>query len=281
MQFRPSLGFWRLAKATALCLVIACQGAMPNDGEGEAWDDDESDQAMGGDGNGEFGGSGPQPIEADADGGVVDEPDNTDADAMATSNEDASPSTPDAVPQPSDPNLKPAIIAAGYGALRLVSFDGGRTWKNRVVNNPNGGDDNNLIRAITYADGLWVAVGWKIFLSEDGVKWTEIPDSTVPGGWYDCATFQDGMHIVKTIRADRGGQNGPAIFSKDRGKTWQEAKFTTRCTPPSQPLPDETASLRSAWKGKIERATSGSNWQTVHTDCCSVSMFAKGFAAEN
>ncbi len=269
--------------AASICLVIACQGAVSSEAEGERFDGDDPDQPTDVDGDDEgSGGPSPQPLEADVDGGVVDEPEKAGEDALAASDEDATTaSKPDAIPRPRNPDLKPAIIAAGYGALRLVSFDGGLTWKHRAVNNPNGGDDTNLIRAIAYADGLWVAVGWKIFLSEDGIKWTEIPDQTVPGGWYDCATFQDGMHIVKTIRADRGGQNGPAIFSKDRGKTWQEAKFATRCTPPSQPLPNETAQLRSAWKGKIERSSNGNNWQTVYTDCCSVSMFAKGFAAEN
>lgn len=177
--------------------------------------------------------------------------------------------------------LKPAIVAAGYGAIRVMSFDGGKTWKNRVVLNPNGGDDNNLIRAINYVEGVWVAAGWKIFLSQDGANWTEVSDRTVPGGWYDCVTAKDGRIIVKVIRSDRGGQNGEAIYSDDRGKTWNKATFATQCSAQPQPFAVDGATLRGQWKGLIQRSAAGGNWQTVFNDCCAISGFAKGMAVEN
>jgi hypothetical protein len=171
-------------------------------------------------------------------------------------------------------------MAAGYGALRLVSFDGGKTWKNRVVNDPNGGDDTNLIRAVAWVGDRWVAAGWKIFVSLDGVSWQEIDDRTVPGGWYDCVTHVGPRIIVKTIRADRGGQNGGAIESSDGGKTWKVASGPTTCHPPKQPFDGAGgATLRSEWKGKILRSLGGRS-DLVHQDCCSASMFAEGFAVE-
>jgi len=182
---------------------------------------------------------------------------------------------------PAIANLKPAIMAAGYGALRLVSFDDGKTWRNRKVLNPNGGDDNNLIRAVNYVNGVWLAVGWKIFRSEDGLNWTEIDDKTVPGGWYDCVTYDPAKQIwiVKTVRADRGGQNGGAIISKDAGKTWTNSPAPTRCDRQPMPFNTGTAQLRSAWRGKIERA-SGGGFTQVLVDCCGVEMFARGMAVD-
>jgi hypothetical protein len=178
-------------------------------------------------------------------------------------------------------NLKPAIMAAGYGGIRVVSFDDGKTWRNRKVEDPNGGDDGNLIRAINYVNGVWIGAGWKIFRSEDGLSWTQISESTVPGGWYDCVTYDEAKQIwiVKVVRADAGGQNGGAVISKDAGKTWVNSKEPTRCDRQPVPYNTGTAQLRSAWKGKIERS-SGGGFTQVLQDCCSVEMFARGMAVD-
>jgi hypothetical protein len=71
------------------------------------------------------------------------------------------------------PGWVPALIGVGYGGIRIVSRDGGKTWGDRAYETTNGGDDDVLLRAIAYGNGLWVATGWKLWTSTDGVKWTD------------------------------------------------------------------------------------------------------------
>jgi hypothetical protein len=67
----------------------------------------------------------------------------------------------------------PGIIGVGYGGLRIVSRDAGLTWGSRASIAANGGDDDNLIRAVAYGKGRWIATGWKLWSSDDGVSWTD------------------------------------------------------------------------------------------------------------
>jgi hypothetical protein len=71
------------------------------------------------------------------------------------------------------PGYVPALIGVGYGGIRIVSRDGGKTWGDRAYETTNGGDDDVLLRAIVYGKGLWVATGWKLWTSTDGVKWVD------------------------------------------------------------------------------------------------------------
>jgi hypothetical protein len=66
-----------------------------------------------------------------------------------------------------------AIVAVGYGGLRIVSHDLGITWQDESHWGESGGDDNNLLRSIAYGNGVWVAGGWRYVTSTDGVKWTD------------------------------------------------------------------------------------------------------------
>jgi hypothetical protein len=65
------------------------------------------------------------------------------------------------------------IIGVGYGGLRIVSRDQGRTWGSRAAFAADGVDDENLLRAVVYGKGLWIATGWKLVTSTDGVHWTD------------------------------------------------------------------------------------------------------------
>jgi hypothetical protein len=65
------------------------------------------------------------------------------------------------------------ILGAGYGGLRIVSRDGGLSWGSRASIAANGGDDDNLIGAVAYGKGRWIATGWKLWSSDDGVTWTD------------------------------------------------------------------------------------------------------------
>ena len=67
----------------------------------------------------------------------------------------------------------PALVGVGYGGIRIVSRDGGKTWGDRAYETTSGGDDDVLLRAVVYGKGIWVATGWKLWTSTDGVKWTD------------------------------------------------------------------------------------------------------------
>ena len=67
----------------------------------------------------------------------------------------------------------PALIGVGYGGIRILSRDGGKTWGDRSYETTSGGDDDVLLRAVVYGKGIWVATGWKLWTSTDGVHWTD------------------------------------------------------------------------------------------------------------
>jgi hypothetical protein len=65
------------------------------------------------------------------------------------------------------------IVAVGYGGLRVVSRDDGKTWGDAVDFGDANEDDENLLRAVTYGKGRWIATGWRLIYSDDGVNWTQ------------------------------------------------------------------------------------------------------------
>jgi hypothetical protein len=71
------------------------------------------------------------------------------------------------------PGYVKAVIGVGYGGIRIVSRDGGLTWGDRVFAAPDGGDDDDLLRAVVYGKGRWLASGWKLMSSDDGLNWTD------------------------------------------------------------------------------------------------------------
>lgn len=120
--------------------------------------------------------------------------------------------------------MVPGIIAVGYGGLRIVSRDQGLTWGDRAFEVANGGDDEALLRAVTYGKGLWIATGWKYWTSPDGVDWTDhgllgkgiLPCSIVEGlaffdgaFWAACGAYVEGQ-------PDSLG----AVFRSTDGQTW-------------------------------------------------------------
>ena len=50
------------------------------------------------------------------------------------------------------PGYVAALIGVGYGGIRIVSRDGGNTWGDRGFA-ANGGDDDDLLRAVAYGKG--------------------------------------------------------------------------------------------------------------------------------
>ncbi len=99
----------------------------------------------------------------------------------------------------------PALIGVGYGGIRVVSRDNGKTWGDRKSFGVNGGDDDNLLRAVVYGKGMWLATGWKLVTSNDGKLWQDrgkihdggfMPCNIVEGlayagGWFYAACAEE------------------------------------------------------------------------------------------
>lgn len=106
----------------------------------------------------------------------------------APGNTTAPPSTATPAPPPAStggtstpPGMVAGHVAVGYGGLRLVTRDGGKTWSGIAASN-GGGDDYDLLRAVAYANGTWLAVGWSATTSTDGVTWTPMRRINQAGG---------------------------------------------------------------------------------------------------
>ncbi|MEO5726350.1 MAG: hypothetical protein ABI134_00845, partial [Byssovorax sp.] len=93
------------------------------------------------------------------------------------------------------PGMVPGIITVGYGGIRIVSRDQGLTWGDRASEVTNGGDDEVLLRAVTYGKGLWIATGWKYWTSPNGVDWTDhglVGKGILPCGIVEGLAYFDG-----------------------------------------------------------------------------------------
>jgi len=71
----------------------------------------------------------------------------------------------------STPVGTPTFVAVGYGGVRVRSTDLGKTWTDSQRLG-GGGDDQYLLRAVAYGNGVFVAAGWQIHTSPDGKTWT-------------------------------------------------------------------------------------------------------------
>lgn len=112
-----------------------------------------------------------------------------------------------------------AIMGVGYGGIRILSRDGGNTWTDRAFAAPDGGDDEDLLRAIAYGKGRWIATGWKLVTSDDGVHWTDrgmLNDGILDGNpIIEGLAYKDGYFYA----AGDGG-SGAHIYRSADGLTW-------------------------------------------------------------
>ena len=123
--------------------------------------------------------------------------------------------------EPGDPSgWVPALLGVGYGGLRIVSRDGGKTWGDRAYETTNGGDDDVLLRAVAYGKGIWVATGWKLWTSADGVHWTD-HGKLGAGPLTACSiveglAYKDGWFFAACTPWDAPG----TIFRSSDGLVW-------------------------------------------------------------
>jgi len=109
------------------------------------------------------------------------------------------------------------IVAVGYGQRRVRSEDG-TTWTDFVEVDPDGGDDENLLRGVGYGNGVFVAVGNRSLRSLDGgITWQDEYDTG--GSFLSDAVYMDGMFIA-------AGGNGTRMRSVDDALSWgDETRF--------------------------------------------------------
>ncbi len=102
------------------------------------------------------------------------------------------------------------FVAVGYSGRRIRSHDG-IEWTDDVTSG-GGGDDEHLLRAVTFSQGMFIAAGWKIWTSPDGssASWQE---QTAPSNWLGGLADGNG-------RAVGTGGYGLSAYSTN-GTTWQ------------------------------------------------------------
>jgi hypothetical protein len=92
----------------------------------------------------------------------------------------------------------------------MRSLDG-IVWTDDIVIDPNGGDDENLLRGIGFGDGLFLAVGGNVFTSTDGANWDL--SAFNPDSFISDAVYADGTWVI-------AGGNGLLARSIDSAQTW-------------------------------------------------------------
>jgi hypothetical protein len=106
----------------------------------------------------------------------------------------------------------PILVAVGYGQRRAHSFDG-VAWEMEEVT-PDGGDDDDLFRGLTFGGGRFVAVGGSTAaltaISTDGITWT--PGGSA-GAWLGDVAWNGEVHVA-------AGGNGLRVRSTDGGASW-------------------------------------------------------------
>jgi hypothetical protein len=181
------------------------------------------------------------------------------------------------------------IIGVGYGGLRILSRDGGLTWGDRKSFAANGGDDENLIRAITYGKGRWVSMGWKLWTSDDGLEWDDrgrlddgilSPNPIIEGlaykdGYFYAAGDGDPSRVFRSadgLAWEAYGRGGDTV--KHTGLAYRDGVFVS--------FGDSGTSYRSTdaltWtEMSITEATyCEGTWKTL-SDCHDAAWFEDGF----
>ncbi len=114
------------------------------------------------------------------------------------------------------PGAEPIAVVVGYGARRVMSTDG-VTWEHFTELDPNGKDDDNLLRGIGYGDGVFVAVGGGgqglSYTSRDGIAWKN--ERRDLRAFLSDVVWFDGLFVA-------AGGNGFRVRSSDHGATWTD-----------------------------------------------------------
>jgi hypothetical protein len=145
----------------------------------------------------------------------------------------------------------PAIVAVGYAGLRVASYDRAHSWTNKRTLSDVAADDPNNLRGVTYAAGLFVAVGHKIFTSPDGETWTQRQHPKNDSQWLGDVKYGNGRFVAT-------GGYGYSAWSTD-GISWREGG--TIGTEASRSLAFGNGEFRTQTDpGNWYRSTNGETW---------------------
>jgi len=111
------------------------------------------------------------------------------------------------------------IIGVGYGGIRILSRDGGETWGDRVSLAPSGGDDDNLIRAVAYGKGRWIATGWNLWTSDNGLDWAS--HGKLRDGIIDDQVIVEGLAYTNGYFYAAGDGNPSRLYRSPDGLEWE------------------------------------------------------------
>lgn len=142
----------------------------------------------------------------------------------------------------------PVFVVVGYEGVRRASTDLGLTWSAPQKLGPNG-DNEFLLRAVTWGNGLFVAVGFKIVTSPDGVTWTERTNANTQ--------WLGGVQYFQGVFSGVGGY-GYSAWSSD-GLTWTQSTF--RNAEAARTLASNGTTLMAATdEGNWWRSADGRSW---------------------
>lgn len=152
----------------------------------------------------------------------------------------------------SPPTGQLVFVAVGYSGRRVRSIDKGLTWVDAVTSG-GGGDDNHLLRSVTYGFGKFIAMGHRTWTSVDGKAWAEVTSGR-PSGWVGGLQFGNG-------RVVGAGGYGLTIYSLD-GAKWATGTFVGQGAPSrSLAFGDGTFMAASDYGGvKWWKTTDGVSW---------------------
>jgi hypothetical protein len=105
------------------------------------------------------------------------------------------PATQDASSDGPDVNEGPGVfVAVGTGGRRIRSIDYGVTWTDDVQLEANGGDDMDALRAVTWGNQQFVAIGYHTITSPDGKTWTDHGVNAVQQ-WIGGIVYAQGIYV--------------------------------------------------------------------------------------
>jgi hypothetical protein len=155
------------------------------------------------------------------------------------------------------------IVGVGYGGIRILSVDHGQTWCESAIDDPNGGDDPNLLREVTAGQGQFISAGWDhLYVSRDGWRWEDVLAGSpiVSGNWVGGIRLGvlDGTEAWLSC-----GGYGSAMRSID-GRNWQSVDYPGESAGRSLAYGEGTfvCANDDGWRS----TTDGVNWQSIVGD---------------
>jgi hypothetical protein len=143
----------------------------------------------------------------------------------------------------------PTFVIVGYEGVRRHSTDLGLTWSAPQKLGADG-DNEFLLRAVTYGNGLFVAVGWKIVTSPDGLTWTE--RTNAQNQWLGGIAHHAGLFSAV-------GGYGYSAWSND-GVSWTASTFRNAEAARTLALSPNGALMAATDPGTWWSSSDGKNW---------------------